>query len=213
MSLAAQLAQHSKLYKAGTGGAAVNITAITPGFPTVITSVAHGLSNGDSGPIADVVGTMATVINVSGLVVKNVTADTFAVDVDTTGLTYTSGGTFTPATWIKVGDVKAINPSGSTSTTIDVSDLDSDAMEFLTGLIDNGTFSCDINVVESDVGQAAILADHKASLSSVYKVETPLKTRTFNASCTKFPTIPTIAVNGVQVGSMEFKISGAVTVS
>ena len=115
MSTAAVKAQGTTLHIAGTGGGAKTITAATPGFPTIFTSAAHGLSNGDSITIASVVGTMATTVNTSGLVVRNVTTDTFAVALNTTGLTYTSGGTATALAWIKVGQVTGIKGTSDTS--------------------------------------------------------------------------------------------------
>src|SRR5665648_510470 len=217
MSISAQLAQLSKLYIEGNAGGAVTITDIAPGNPTILTAVAHGLSNGDSGPIAGIVGTIGTNatngLNGKTLSVTNVTDDTFAVQVDTTGLLYTSDGTITPGLWIKVGEVKGIKPSSSTASQIDVTDLDSTAMEALTGLVDNGTFSADINILETDVGQIAIEAAFRNALSKAYKIQSPAKTRTFDASCTKFPIIGDISVNGVQTGTMEFKISGPITVA
>ncbi|MFZ4855454.1 MAG: pilus assembly protein [Desulfuromonadaceae bacterium] len=78
-----------------TGGSAKTITAAAPGLPTIFTSPAHGFSNGDSITIASVVGTMATKVNLAKLVVNSVTANTFAVDLDTVGRTYISGGTAT----------------------------------------------------------------------------------------------------------------------
>jgi hypothetical protein len=213
MSIAAQLAQGSKLWIASTAGGAKTITGAAPGYPTIITSTAHGLVNGDVVTIAAITGTIAASLNLSNLVIKNVTTNTFALDINTIGMAYTSGGTATPNTWTQVKENKGIKPSGASASSIDVTDLDSTAMESRTGLMDNGTFSIDINILESDPGQAAVLAAFAASTVNTYKVTTPLKTRTFSASCTKFPTIPDASVNGVQTGSAEFKISGAVVVS
>jgi len=213
MSINAQLAQGSKLYIAGSAGSAKTITGAAPGYPTIVTATAHGLVNGDVVTIASVVGTMATTINVAGLVIKNVTANTFALDLNTVGLTYTSGGTATAAEWTQIKENKGIKPSGASASKIDVTDLDSSAMESRTGLMDNGTFGIDIHILESDPGQAACLAAFTASTVNSYKIVTPLKTRTFSASCTKWPTIPDASVNGVQTGSAEFQISGPIVVS
>ena len=218
MSIAAQLAQNTQLFIAGTTGSAKTITAAVANYPTIITSAAHGLSNGDNVAIAAITGTMGTDatngLNGKSFTIKNVTTNTFAIEANTTGLTYTSGGTATPSAWIQIKEVKAINPSGGTASAIDVTDLDSLAMESLTGLQDHGTLSFDINILETDAGQAACLAAFAASASKNFKTTTSLpKTRTFTASITKWPTIPTHQVNGVQVGTAEVKISGAVTVS
>lgn len=214
MSVNAQLAQTTKLYIAGSAGGAKNITGIAAGFPTIITSAAHGFANGDILTVAGVTGADAASLNgVANLVVTSKTTNTFALLVDTTGKTLVATGTATPAAWTQVKEVKGIKPSGASATTIDVTDLDSTAMEFRTGLMDNGTLGIDVHILESDPGQAACLAAFAASSSNSYKVVTPAKTRTFTASCTKWPTIPDASVNGVQTGSAEFKISGDVVVS
>ena len=77
------------------------ITGATAANPVVITSTAHGLSNGDEVYIAGVGG--MTQLNGRNLLVANTAANTFqltdmnGVNVDGTGYTaYTSGGTATP---------------------------------------------------------------------------------------------------------------------
>jgi hypothetical protein len=218
MSIAAKLAQGSKFYIASTAGGAKTITAATPGFPTILTSAAHGLANGDVVAIAAITGTLGTDatngLNGKTLVVTNVTANTFCVNVNTLILTYTSGGTATPSTWTQIKEVKGFKPSGASADKIDVTDLDSTAKEFLTGLVDNGTFSSDINYLSSDAGQTALLAAFNGSLSKNYKLQVlGGNSFTFAASVTKFPTMPDGAVGTALTGSVEFQISGAVTVA
>ena len=217
MSVNAQLAQGTKLYIAGSSGTAKNITAAAVGFPTILTSAAHGLTNGDVVAIASITGTIGTDatngLNGKSYTIKNVTTNTFCIEANTTGLTYTSGGTATPSAWIQVKEIKGLNPSGAQATKIDVTDLDSTAKEYRTGLQDNGTFSANINILESDPGQAACLAAFAAATVNNYKIVTTSKTRTFSATCTKFPTVPDTAVDSVQTGQAEWQISGAVTVS
>ena len=221
MSIEAQLAQGSKLYIAGSAAAPIDLVSATAGYPTVLTflnaDVATALLNGDSVTIAGVIGADAALLNGVHTVSHKaigVTNTTFTVDVDTTGKTIDgTSATATPAAWIQVKEVKAIKPAGATSTSIDVTDLDSEAKEFRTGLTNNGTFTTDINVLETDAGQAAVLVAHQASSVDIYKVVTSAKTRTFSASCMKFPTIPDASVDGVQTGSIDFQISGVVAVS
>jgi len=218
MSVGAQLAQLSKLYIAGTTGTAKTITGIAPGYPTIITSAAHGLSNGDSCAIAAITGTIGTDatngLNGKTLTITNVTTNTFSVNVNTVGLLYTSGGTATPSAWIKINQIKSYKPSGASASTIDVTDLDSIAKEFLTGLVDNGTLSADVFYLASDAGQAAVLAAFKSSLSKTYKLTiNGGATFTYAASVTKCPTLPDLAVDGVLTGQIDWKVSGDVTVS
>ena len=219
MSKAAQLAQKSKIYIAGTAGAAINITAIAPGNPTIVTITGHGLANGDVLTIAGVTGADAALLNGitgAGSVVTNHTVgavnDTIALNVDTTGKTLEATGTVTPANWTQITNVKSIKPGGATASKIDVTDLDSDAKEYETGLLDNGTVACDFFDVVTDPGQLAVLAAFQAAANQNFKVAlTGGSTRTFNAAVLKFNTIPDAAVDGAQTGSFELQISGAVT--
>lgn len=221
MSINAQLAQNSKLYIAGSPASALNLVSCTVGYPTVLTflnaTVATALKNGDYVTIAGVTGTGNAALNTSAVVSHKsigATNTTFTVDIDTSALTLT--GTFataTPAAWVQVNEIKAIKPSGASNSKIDVTDLNSTAKEFRVGLTDNGTFSCDVFILESDPGQAAVLAAFTGSTNNTYKIVTPSKTRTFNASCLKWPTLPDASVDGVLTGSAEFVVSGVVTVS
>jgi hypothetical protein len=75
-----------------TGGRTTNaISAITAANPGVITVTAHGLSNGDTVWIEGINGTMSTVLT-GFFTVAGVTANTFNVGVNTTGLVYGSSG-------------------------------------------------------------------------------------------------------------------------
>ncbi len=217
MSISAQLAQGTKLFIAGSSGSADTISGASAGYPTILTATAHSLQNGDVVAIAGITGTMGTDstngLNGNSYTVKNVTTNTFCIEANTVGLTYTSGGTATPSAWIQIKEVKSIKPSGAAASTMDVTDLDSTAKEFRTGLMDNGSFSCDIHILETDPGQAAALAAFTASSILNYKVESPAKTRTFSATCLKFPTMPDTEVDGVQTGQADFQISGSITVS
>lgn len=221
MSISAQLAQGSKLYIAGSAAAALNLVSCTAGYPTILTfanaTVATALMNGDYVTIAGVSGTNAATLNVSTVVSHKaigVTNTTFTVDINTTGMTVVgTSATATPTAWIQVKEIKGIKPSGASSSKIDVTDLDSVAKEYRSGLVDHGTFSADINILESDPGQAACLAAFEASTVNQFKYTTPAKTRTFSATLLKFPTAPDATVDGVQVGSMEAQINGLITVS
>jgi len=82
------------------------ITAATAAAECQITSNGHGLANADLVGIAGVVGTLGTDVEngINGKVwaVRNSAANTFTLDgSDTTGLTYTSGGT-----WYKVPNTR-----------------------------------------------------------------------------------------------------------
>ena len=219
MSRASQLAQKTKIFISGTGGSAKTITDIDAGYPTIVTSAAHGLSDGDVVDFASIVGTIGTDgtygLNGKSVVVKYSTTNTFSVDIDTTNLVYTSGGTATPKSWIQIKEVKAIKPSGSSKPKIDVTDLDSDAMEYISGLPDNGSISLDIAILESDPGQGACLEayNNASAANKNFRVSSPTKHRTFEGAIVKWPSIPDSSVNGVQTGSAEIQVSGIITVT
>ena len=196
----------------GTGGAKT-ITAVTVGYPAIVTSTAHGLSNGDVVTIASVVGTMATAINVAGWVVLYKTTNTFAIGLDTTGLTYTSGGTATPVTYTAIANVKSISDfeSGSASE-IDVTNLASTAKEKRLGMVDNGGFSLGIHHSNADPGQAALTARRADGAAVNMKVILPsgtTPTASFSALIKKFS--KNAAVDGVVEGSVDVTVNGAIT--
>ncbi|QXE85971.1 hypothetical protein KP003_16650 [Geomonas nitrogeniifigens] len=216
MSKSAILAQGTTLHIAGTGGAAKSITGITAGNPTIITSAAHGLSNGDVVSVAGVTGADAALVNGLNWVVTNKTTNTFAIQIDSTGKTLTAAGTATPLSWTKVGEVKSIDPSGSTSSDIDVTDLDSTKKEFRIGLGDPGTITLEMNSLDADTGQAAMLAAHNSQVVKSFKMTYPsgaTPVRTFDASVRKYPDLAKASVDGVLTGSIELRRSGAAVAS
>jgi len=91
MTSTAISAQGTKLFIETGAGVAKNITGIAPGNPTIITIAGHGIPNGNVSALSGIVGTIGAALNAKSLVVTNVTPDTFAVQVDTTGLAYGNG--------------------------------------------------------------------------------------------------------------------------
>jgi hypothetical protein len=219
MSVAAQLAQGSEFYISGSSGTPEVLTAIAVGYPTILTITGHaGLANGDSITLAGFTGVDAATLNAKVAVVKNyatgITNDTIAIDINTLGKTITidaGNSTATPTAWIEILELTALKPTSASAPDIDVTDLKSTAKEFRTGLRDNGSLSSDYFVLESDAGQAAVEASFADSTAVPYKLVTPAGvTRTFTASCKKFGALPELSVDGVQKGTMEWKISGEV---
>ena len=219
MSVAAQLSQNSRIYIAGSTSSPATLTAVTVGNPTIIAITGHtGVAAGDVVTFAGFTGTDAATLNGQTAVVTHyttgVTNDTFSVDINTLGKTITLGAaTATPSAWTIINQVKTIKPGGASASKLDSTDLNSTAKEYRAGIIDNGTVSCDIFVLESDAGQTACLSAFVNSTVVNMKVVTPAKTRTFAATILKFPTVPDIAVDALQIGAFEFQINGAVTVA
>lgn len=218
MSISAQLAQGSKLYIAGAAGSAEALTAVTVGYPTILAMTGHaGIANGDVVTFdSNFAGADAALLNGKTAVAHHkatgASNDTFAVDIDTTGKTITIGtANGTPAAWTQVKEIKSIKPSSAQASEIDVTDLDSTAKEWDIGLLDNGTISFEFFDLVSDSGQQAVLsAFENATVCNFKIVLTGASTRTFSGVVTKFSTIPDASVDGVQTGTFDIKVSGAV---
>lgn len=203
-------AQGSTLHIATGSGGAKTITAITVGNPAIVTSAAHGLTNGSVADLAAIVGTMSVPLNGTKRVVSNVTANTFALlDVDTTGLTYTSGGTATPATYTKINGVKSFDGFDGAASELDTTDLDSTAMEYISGLKDEGKFGFEAKVLKTDAGQIALRAARTAGTVVGMKLTLPdTSVATFNVLVKTMPASG--GVNAVLMGKIDTKISGPV---
>ena len=202
-------AQGSKLFIAtGTGGAKV-ITAISVGFPAIVTIDDHGFSNGDVIALADITGTM-TALNGRSHVVANATADTFALlDVDTTGLVFGPGGTATPSAYTQIKGLTSFDGFDGAADELDTTDLDSTAKEYISGLRDEGKFGFEIKVLKTDNGQIALRAARTSGAVVGMKLVLPDEsTATFD---TLVKTIPSSGgVNAVLKGKVDTKISGPV---
>lgn len=204
-------AQGSTLHIAtGTGGAKT-ITAITVGNPAIVTSAGHGLADGTVVAIDSVAGTMSTTLNSTSRVISNVTTDTFALlDFDSTGLTYTSGGTATPATYTKINGLQSFSGLDGAPSDIDATDLDSTAMEYISGLKDEGKFGFEIKNILADNGQIALRAARASGAATGLKLTLPdASIATFNVLVKSIPTVG--AVNSLLKISVDTKITGAVS--
>ena len=187
------------------------ITAAAPGNPTIFTSAAHGLQNGDVGAFAAIVGTMGALINaISAAIVRRVTANTFSVDVDTTGLAYTSGGTLTPVAWTPISNIKSFSGMDGSATVIEVSNLQSVAKEKRMGLQDEGQFAITLDLDPADAGQTAMLAARTAQSIKQFKLTLPTaNTATFSGFCKKITADG--GVDKVLGRTVDIEITGPVT--
>ncbi|MGP8437182.1 phage tail tube protein [Paraburkholderia fungorum] len=180
MTSTAISAQGSTLNVSGGAGVAKNITGLQLGFPTIVKSVAHGFGNGDIVTFAALAGN--TTLNGVTAVVKNVTADTYAVDVDTTaGAAWTAGGTATSVAWTPIGNLNNFKGFDGQANEIDKTNLSSTAKEFMLGLQDFGHFTFDVDKDFTDPGQVACDAAKRAGTLKSFKLVTPNgKTATFD---------------------------------
>ncbi len=203
-------AQGSTLHIATGTGSAKNISGITAGFPAIVTSNAHGFSNGTVLAIDGIVGTMS-VLNGKKRVISNVTPNSYALlDVDTTGLTYTSGGSAVPDTYTQVKGLQSFDGFDGAADELDTTDLDSTAKEFISGIKDEGKFGFEIKVLKTDNGQIALRAARASGAITGFKLTLPDgSVATFSALVKTIPTSG--AVNTVMKGKVDTRISGPVT--
>lgn len=156
----------------GTGsGGAKTVSGIALGNPTILTATAHGLANGDVVTLSAFAGVDASTINAQVCVVKNITTNTFAVDVDTTGKTITgTEAAATPVAWTEIGEITDFSGPDGTANEIDTTHLTSTAKEFLMGLPDEGNISLSMNWAPTDTGQIAAIAARKARTEKDFKI-------------------------------------------
>lgn len=146
------------LFSVSTAEAAAdNITAITAANPPVVTCGTHGISNGDLIRISGVVG--MTEVNDRAFIAANVSGTTLELKgVDGTGYTaYVSGGQVTEtSTLTAIGEVTGVSGFDGVADEIDTTHLRSTAKEFLVGLQDFGNLNLELNLANTDTGQAKL---------------------------------------------------------
>ena len=195
----------------GTGsGAAKTITAISLGNPTIITSSTHGFANGDVVTLAGLTGADAATLNGQVVSVRNVTTNTFAVYIDTTGKTITAAGTATSTTFTNIVNVRSFSGFDGAASEIDVTNLDSLAKEFRLGLVDQGQFTMELDYDNSNAGHIALRAKQVSGILSNFKLTLPNSNIiTFNAYVKKFSLAG--GVDAVAKTQVDLRITGAVT--
>jgi hypothetical protein len=211
MSNTALSAQGTTLQIQIVGGSAKTVSAVAVGFPTIMTSAAHGFSNGDVVTFAAFAGADAAALNGKTISIGNVTANTFAVDINTIGLTITAGSaTATPGNWATIGNMKTVSGFDGKPSEIDVTNLSSTAKEFVTGLIDFGNLQIEVDQDNADQGQLKVNVAFQGSLVKNYKLTLPnTNSATFAAFVTQFTT--SLGVDQVVKRQIGLRITGPVT--
>jgi len=209
MSSTAISAQGSTVQIENTTGVAKNVTGLALGFPTIVSATSHGFANGDVVSFASLTGN--TTLNGVTAVVKNVTTNTFAVDVDTTGgSAWVSGGTATPATWTAIANIRTFSGFDGSASEIDKTNMSSTAKEFMLGLVDPGQFTMEVDLDQADAGQLALRATQVAGSAKYFKLTLPnSKTATFQAYVKKISSQG--GVDAAVRNSVDLRITGAVT--
>jgi hypothetical protein len=196
----------------GTGaGSAKTITAIALGNPTILTITAHGFNNGDVVALAALTGADMATLNGQTVSVRNITANTFAVYIDTTSKVVTVGaGTATTTTFTPVANIKDFTGFDGAASEIDVTNMDSSAKEFRLGLVDSGQFNFNIDYDSANVGHIALRAKQVSGVVSNFKVVLPNATAiTFNGFVKKFSLAG--GVDQVAKTAVDIRITGSIT--
>jgi hypothetical protein len=103
-------------YSAGIGGTiGKTISDASVANPCVITANSHGFEIGDTIKINGITGTMAGTLNGNSYLITRIDDNSFSVPVDTTGLTYLSGGI---ATGLKSQETVAYKGTGTAVTAV-----------------------------------------------------------------------------------------------
>lgn len=210
MSSSAISAQGSTL-AIGTGTAgAKTITGVAVGNPTIITATAHGFANGDVVTFAALTGTDAATLNGVTTSVRNVTTNTFAVEIDTTGKTITAGsGTATPVTFTDIVNLHDFSGFDGTASEIDVTNLESTAKEFRLGLSDPGQFTINLSYDNTNAGHIALRSKQASGLLTNFKLVLPnANTVTFSGFVKKFSLAG--GVDQVAKTAVDIRISGPI---
>lgn len=195
----------------GTGsGGAKSITAIQLGNPTIITSTAHGFNMGDVVSLAGLTGTDAGLLNGQTVTVREITANTFAVRIDTTGKTITAAGTATPVTFTQIANIKDFSGFDGSASEIDVTNMGSTAKEFRLGLTDPGQFTINIDYDNTNAGHTALRSKQQSGVLCNFQLTLPNNNViTFGGYVKKFSLAG--GVDAVAKTAVDIRISGAIT--
>ena len=198
-------AQGTKLEISGTAGAAVTAMTAKAGYPTILTSASHDLSNGDVGTLSAFTGGDEALMNDKVVIVRYVTDNTFAVAIDTTGKTLTdANGTITPLEWIEIGEVVSHDGPGGSAAVYETTHLQSTAKEKKVGLPDEGQLTLAVNwCLATDPGQQAASDARKDRTEKHFKL-------TFSDDSTA--TFSGYVLGMSASGAVDDKVSGSITI-
>jgi len=197
-------AQTTKLEMSNTAGAAVETMDVTIGNPTILTKNTHGLINGIVGVLSAFAGTDADDMNGETVVVKYATTNTFAVAIDTTGLTLTENlGTITPQTYIEIGNILDWDLPGDTHNMIDGTTLASTRGEETPGIPRGSATTFNLNWTSDDPGLVA------AEAARVLKT---LKTWRITYSDESLHVFTGYIVGINDAGGVDDKVGGSITI-
>jgi hypothetical protein len=211
MASTAISAQGSIVQIATGSGGAKTITGVAVGNPTILTSSAHGFSNGDVVTFAALTGADAALLNGLTFTVRDKTTNTFAVSVDTTGKTITAGsGTATPTTFTQINNIKTFSGFDGQASELDKTNMSSTAKEFLLGLAIRA-FPARHGPGQRRAGQLALVAAQISGAAKQFKLILPSGT-TPTATFTAYVKSASSSggVDQILKRSSQLRISGAI---
>lgn len=135
--------------------------------------------------------------------------------VSTKGLKLQRGDGAASESFTTIAELTNISGPTETAGQIDATNFDSEAMEYIAALPDNGEVTAEMNFIASDEQQQGLRADLRAGTLRNFKIVLPdhatsPTTVAFSAIVTKAPEIAG-SVNAVLRGSMTLKVSGRAT--
>jgi hypothetical protein len=161
--------------------------------------------------VAGVTGADAALINGFSWVVKYKTANTFAVELDSTGKTLTATGTATPNTYTAVKNLNTFAGFDGQASELDKTNLDSTAKEVMLGLVDYGQITFGLDQDNADAGQIACRAAYVGGTTKLWKLTLP------NTNVASFSgLVKQFGIAGgvdkvVEVPSLVIRVTGPVT--
>lgn len=118
-------------------------------------------------------------------------------------------GTLVAPVYTKINGVTSFSGIDGAASDLDVTDLDSTAMEYINGLVDEGKFSFEAKRLKTDAGQIAMRAARTSGALTGIKLTLPdAAVATFTVLVKAVPTAG--GVNAVLKGNFDSKISGPV---
>lgn len=212
------ISAQGSVFSIGTGsGGAKTVTSVVVGVVTILTSAAHGFGLGDVVTFdSNFAGANASTLNGKSVVVTAKTTNTYAFDIDTTGLTITAGtATATPVAYTQVNNVRDYSGFDGSASEIDRTNLSSTAKEFILGLVDPGQFTINMDVDNNDTGQQALRAKQQSGAITNFKLVLPGAVSNLTYTFTGFVKKDSVqgGVDQKVAGAIDIRISGTVTLA
>lgn len=208
MTTTAISAQGSKLEVATGSGSPIPVSALGEGNPTIASAAGHPLVLGD---VVTISGSTAPAgLNGTFPIIAK-TANTFAIPLDTTGGAALAGSPIaTPVQWTSIKNLKTIKGFDGKVAKLDATNLASTAKEYISGLLDPGQFTFDVDLDVNDPGQIALRNFLATAAVVQFKLTLPNgHTATFTAFVETFPWDG--GVDKIVTANVNLIISGPVT--